>query len=102
MKRYRPVLILLLTFLTWGCYQTMADLWGAFDARMKADVGVKTTQYYYAEWGRPAKQRTLADGSQEIRWEMRGYGGAQGWDKTLVFDPDGKLRSYTYDYWPKD
>lgn len=41
-------------------------------------------------------------GSWKIRWEIRGYGGAQGWDKTLVFDPDGKLKSYTYVHWPKD
>lgn len=91
-----------LTVTTWGCVQTMADRWAAFDARMKADVGVQTAQHYYDEWGRPAKQRKLPDGSWEMRWEMRGYGGGQGWDKTLIFSPDGKLKSYSYDYWPKE
>lgn len=95
-------MILMAVTLLCGCIQTMADRWAAFDARMKADVGVQNAQYYYDQWGRAAKERKLPDGRWEIQWQMRGYGGGQGWDKTLVFGPDGKLKSYSYDYWPKE
>ncbi len=91
-----------MVLVTSGCFATQAERWAAFETRMNADIGVATPQKYIQEWGKPAKQRTLPDGSQEFRWEFRGYGGGQGSDKILTFGPDKLLKEYKYDYWPKE
>ncbi len=35
-------------------------------------------------------------------WEFSGYGGAQGWRKTLIFTPEGVLKDFRREYRPKD
>jgi hypothetical protein len=85
-----------------GCYMTLEQRWAAFDAKMQQEVGVKTKDYYIAEWGRPARGAKAADGNETWVWEMKGYGGAQGWRKTLTFSPDGLLTGFKRDYWPKE
>lgn len=90
------------TLLTTGCYWTMEQRWEAFDQRMKQEVGVKTRDYYLSEWGMPAKRQRLTDGGEVLVWEWRGYGGAQGWNKTLTFSSDGLLKDFKREYWPRD
>lgn len=85
-----------------GCYWTLEQRWGAFDAKMRQEVGVKTKDYYVREWGQPTKRANAGDGGEILRWESRAYGGAQGWNKALTFGPDGVLKEFQRDYWPKD
>ncbi|NGZ60530.1 MAG: hypothetical protein CV081_08510 [Nitrospira sp. LK265] len=85
-----------------GCYWTLEQRWEAFDAQMRQEVGVKTKDYYVREWGRPMKRTKAGDGGEILRWEFRGYGGAQGWNKILTFGPDGVLKEFQRDYWPKE
>jgi len=87
--------------LTTGCYQTMEQRWQAIDVQMQQEIGVKTKDYYIGEWGRPAKREKLTDGGEIIIWEQKAYGGAQGWQKTLTFSPDGVLREFSRKYWPQ-
>ncbi len=82
-----------------GCYWTLEQRWEAFDTQMRQEIGVKTKDYYVREWGHPTKH---ANGGEILRWEFRGYGGAQGWNKILTFGPDGVLKEFQRDYWPKD
>lgn len=85
-----------------GCFATLEERWQAFDEKTRQEVGVKTKDYYVREWGRPAKRTKAGDGGEILRWEFRGYGGAQGWDKILTFDSDGVLKDFQRDYWPKE
>ena len=84
-----------------GC-STLEQRWQQFDMERRQEIGVKTKDYYLSEWGRPAK-RTSSDDSGEVwTWEFSGYGGAQGWRKTLIFTQDGVLKDFRRDYWPKE
>jgi hypothetical protein len=95
-------IILTLMFLLTGCYMTLEQRWEAFDAQRRQEVGMKTKNYYLTEWGKPTK-RTRSHGGGEVRtWEFSGYGGAQGWRKTLAFTPDGVLKDFRREYWPKE
>ncbi|MDE3118602.1 MAG: hypothetical protein KGL03_06245 [Nitrospirota bacterium] len=85
-----------------GCYQTMEQRWQAIDAQMQQEIGIKTKEHYFSEWGRPARREKLANGGEIIIWEQKAYGGAQGWRKTLTFSPDGVLREFSRTYWPQD
>ena len=42
--------LMLVLFLT-GCFNTMEQRWEAVDADLKAEIGVKTKDYYMTEWG---------------------------------------------------
>lgn len=92
------VLVILLT----GCVVSLEQRWEAFDEQMRQEIGVKTKDYYVSQWGSPKKRIKLADGGSTWTWEFRGYGGAQGWNKILTFIPDGVLKEFSRDYWPKD
>lgn len=85
-----------------GCFNTMEQRWEAFDASRRAEIGVKTKDYYVSEWGRPAKREKSQDGGETLTWTFSGYGGAQGWRKTLMFTSDGVLKDFSRDYWPKE
>jgi hypothetical protein len=85
-----------------GCFATLEQRWEAFDEKMRQEVGVKAKDYYVREWGRPTKRAKTGDGGEMLRWESRAYGGAQGWNKALTFDPDGVLKEFQRDYWPKE
>jgi len=85
-----------------GCYMTKEQRWEAFDAERRQDVGVKTTAYYLTEWGKPKKRMRSQDGGEVLTWESSGYGGAEGWRKTLTFTPDGVLKDFRREYWPKE
>jgi hypothetical protein len=85
-----------------GCFMTLEERWQAFDTKMQQEVGVKTKESYVREWGHPAKRAKVGDGGEILRWESRAYGGAQGWNKILTFGPDGVLKEFQRDYWPKE
>lgn len=95
------IILMLVPFVT-GCFQTLEQRWEAFDAERKSEIGVKTKDYYPAEWGKPATRSKSEDGGETLTWEFSGYGGAQGWRKTLIFAPDGVLKDFRRDYWPKE
>ena len=97
---FRVSLILVL-FLT-GCFNTLEQRWEAFDAERREEIGLKTKDYYLTEWGKPAKREKSGDGGETLTWAFSGYGGAQGWRKTLMFTPDGVLKNFSRDYWPKE
>ena len=84
-----------------GC-STLEQRWQQFDDRRRQEIGVKSNDYYLAEWGKPAKRARSEDGGDVWTWEFSGYGGAQGWRKTLIFAPDGVLKDFRRDYWPKE
>jgi len=95
------VILSALLFLT-GCFMNLEQRWEAFDAERRQEIGVKTKDYYLTEWGKPTK-RTKSSNDEDIWiWEFSGYGGAQGWRKTLIFTPDGVLKDFHRDYWPKE
>lgn len=103
MKRNLSVYVMLTTMLLLsGCFMTLEQRWEAFDAQRKEEIGVKTKDYYLTEWGKPAKLAKAADGGEVLTWEFSGYGGAQGWRKTLLFTRDGVLKDFRRDYWPKE
>jgi hypothetical protein len=77
-----------------GCFATMEQRWEAFDADRKAEIGVKMKDYYVREWGKPAKREKSQEGAETLTWSFSGYGGAQGWRKTLMFSPDGVLKGF--------
>ena len=81
---------------------TLEQRWEQFDTERRQEIGVKTKDYYLAEWGKPAKRARSDDGGDVWTWEFSGYGGAQGWKKTLIFTPDGVLKDFRQDYWPKE
>ena len=83
-----------------GC-STLEERWQQFDVERRQEIGVKTKDYYLSEWGKPAKRTTSDDGREVWTWEFSGYGGAQGWRKTLIFTQDGVLKDFRRDYWPK-
>ena len=85
-----------------GCYMTLEQRWEAFDAERRQEIGVKTKDYYLTEWGKPTNQIKTKDGEEVWTWEQKAYGGAQGWRKTLTFAPDGALKGFHRDYWPKE
>lgn len=85
-----------------GCFPTLEQRWEKIDEQMQQQIGVKTKDYYLSEWGNPAKRTTTANGESIWTWEFRGYGGRQGWNKILTFTPDGVLREFRRDYWPKE
>jgi hypothetical protein len=102
-KRSPPFfLILMLVPLFTGCFNTLEQRWEVFDAERREEIGVKTKDYYLTEWGKPAKRAKSDDGGEILTWEFSGYGGAQGWRKTLIFTPDGVLKDFSRDYWPKE
>ena len=85
-----------------GCFMSLEQRWEAFDAERRQEIGVKTKDYYLAEWGKPTKRTKSADGEDIWTWEFSGYGGVQGWRKTLIFTQDGVLKDFRRDYWPKE
>jgi hypothetical protein len=93
---------LILVLALGGCFSTMEQRWEAFDADRRAEVGVKAKDYYVSEWGRPGKREKSQDGGETLTWTFSGYGGAQGWRKTLMFTSDGVLKDFSRDYWPKE
>jgi hypothetical protein len=94
--------ILMLVPLFTGCFNTLEQRWEAFDAERREEIGVKKKDYYLTEWGKPAKRAKSEDGGEILTWEFSGYGGAQGWRKTLIFTQDGVLKDFSRDYWPKE
>ena len=94
--------LLICPTLTAGCYWTLEQRWKAFDEQRQQEIGVKTKDSYLAEWGKPTKRITTRDGGEVWTWEFSGYGGAQGWRKTLMFSGDGTLRDFSRDYWPEE
>ena len=84
-----------------GCL-TLEQRWQQFDADRRQEIGVKTKDYYLSEWGKPAKRVKSDDAGEVWTWEFSGYGGAQGWKKTLIFTQDGVLKDFRRDYWPKE
>ena len=84
-----------------GC-STKEERWQQFDMHRRQEIGVKTKDYYLTEWGKPAKRAKSDDGGEVWTWEFSGYGGAQGWKKTLFFAQDGVLKDFRRDYWPKE
>ena len=104
MARRRLLFYFILIFVPFitGCFQTLEQRWESFDAERRAEIGVKTKDYYVAEWGKPAQRSKSKDGGETLTWEFSGYGGAQGWQKTLIFTPDGVLKNFHRDYWPKE
>jgi hypothetical protein len=95
-------IIVVMAFLLAGCFSSLEQRWEGFDEQMRQEIGVKTKDYYVSEWGNPTKRVKLADGGSTWIWEFRGYGGAQGWNKTLTFTPDGVLKEFHREYWPKE
>ena len=93
--------LMLMLFLT-GCFNTLEQRWEVFDADRKAEIGVKTKDYYITEWGKPAKRERSEDGGEILTLIFSGYGGNQGWRKTLTFTPEGVLKDFQRDYWPKE
>ena len=93
--------LMLVLFLT-GCFNTLEQRWRAIDADLRAEIGVKTKDYYITEWGKPAKRARSEDGGETLTWRLSAYGGAQGWRKTLMFTPEGVLKDFNRDYWPKE
>lgn len=89
-------------WLSTGCYWTMEQRWEAFDAERRQEIGLKTRDFYLSEWGKPTKRTATQDGGEMWTWESSGYGGAQGWKKTLSFSSDGTLKDFSRDYWPKE
>lgn len=99
-----PILLgITLVGLIWlpGCL-TLEERWQQFDMDRRQEIGVKTKDYYLTEWGKPAKRAKSNDGGEVWTWEFSGYGGAQGWRKTLIFTQDGVLKDFRRDYWPKE
>lgn len=84
-----------------GCL-TLEQRWEQFDTERRREIGVKTKEDYLREWGKPARRVKSDDGGETWTWEFSGYGGAQGWKKTLFFTRDGVLKDFRRDYWPKD
>ena len=85
-----------------GCFLTLEQRWEKIDEQMRQEIGVKTKDYYISEWGNPAKRTKTTDGESIWIWEFRGYGGRQGWNKILTFTPDGVLKEFRREYWPKE
>jgi hypothetical protein len=100
--RLRFFVIVMVMLLLAGCYWTLEQRWAAFDAQMRQEIGVKTKDSYVSEWGNPTKRTKAADGGEIWTWEFRGYGGRQGWNKILTFTPDGVLKDFHREYWPKE
>lgn len=84
-----------------GCL-TLEQRWEHFDAERRQEIGVKTKDYYFNQWGKPWKRVKSDDGGEAWTWKFSGYGGAQGWEKTLIFAQDGVLQDFRRDYWPKE
>jgi len=93
--------LMLMLFLT-GCFNTLEQRWEVFDTDRKAEIGVKTKDYYITEWGKPIRRARSEDGGEVLTWTFSGYGGNQGWRKTLTFTPEGVLKDFQRDYWPKE
>ena len=93
---------LMLALCLTGCFNTLEQRWEMFDADRTAEIGVKTKDYYITEWGKPAKRARSEGGGEILTWTFSGYGGGQGWRKTLTFTPDGVLKEFSRDYWPKE
>ena len=85
-----------------GCY---SGRWEKFDETMKSQIGIKNRDHYVVEWGPPSKRAKLDDGGEVLTWEWQGQvqdqsgGHSQGWQKTLIFSPDGLLKDYKWQYW---
>lgn len=103
MRHLSAILVILMALpLFTACFKTMEQRWETFDSDRRQEIGVKTKDYYIAEWGKPTKRFKSQDGGETLTWEFSGYGGAQGWRKTLMFTPDGVLKDFQRDYWPKE
>jgi hypothetical protein len=94
--------IIVVALLLVGCFSSLEQRWKRFDEQMRQDIGVKTKDYYISEWGNPTKRTTSADGGSTWTWQFRGYGGRQGWNKSLTFTSDGVLKEFHREYWPKE
>ena len=92
----------LAALITLPACSTLEQRWQQFDMERRQEIGVKTKDYYLSEWGRPAKRTPSDDGGEVWTWEFSGYGGAQWWRKTLIFNHDGGLKEFRLDYWPKE
>ena len=95
------VIVAVMLFLA-GCFSTLEQRWAAIDEQMRQEIGLKTKDYCVSEWGNPTKRTKAADGGDIWTWEWRGYGGSQGWNKILTFTPEGVLKDFHRDYWPKE
>src|ERR1041385_3311255 len=93
---------LMIALVLTGCFNTLEQRWQVFDADLTAQIGVKTKDYYMTEWGNPAKRARSEDGGEILTWTFSGYGGNQGWRKALMFTPEGVLKEFSRDYWPKE
>lgn len=95
------ILLVSLGLLT-GCYSSR---WEKFDETMKSQIGTKNRDHYIAQWGPPSKRATFDNGGEVLTWEWQGHarnqhgGHSQGWQKTLIFSPNGLLKDYKWDYW---
>ena len=94
--------VTLVTLISMPRCSTKEERWQQFDMDRRQEIGVKTKDYYLTEWGKPAKRAKSDDGGEVWTWEFSGYGGAQGWKKTLFFAQDGFLKDFRRDYWPKE
>lgn len=80
--------------------QTMEERKAAFEEQMQREVGVGTKDYYFHEWDIPANRETLSDGGEALTWEWRSADGRMGWQKTLIFTPQGVLKEHRWTHWP--
>ena len=104
MKRLRwmsSIIVVVMLLLLVGCL-SVEERWEKIDEQMQQEIGVKTKDYYLSEWGNPATRVKAADGGSIWTWEFRAYGGAEGWNKILTFRPDGVLKEFRREYWPKE
>ncbi len=94
--------MILMVGLLGGCYSTQ---WERLDEKIKSEIGVKNKDYYVIQWGPPTRRAKLDDGGEVLTWEWQGFaqnqsgGHSQGWQKTLIFSPDGLLKDYKWQYW---
>jgi len=79
----------------------MAERKAAFEEQVRPEVGVKTKDYYLDVWDLPANREPLSDGGESLTWEWRSMDGRMGWQKTLIFSPEGLLKDYRWTHWPR-
>ena len=87
--------------LSWGCGQTLEERKAAFAEEMRPQIGVQTKDFFLHEWGSPALRETLKDDGEALTWEWRTSDGREGWQKTLIFSPQGVLADYRWTHWPR-
>ena len=84
-----------------GCSQTMEERKAVFAEEMRPQIGVQTKDFYLHEWGSPANREMLKDDGEALTWEWRTSDGREGWQKTLIFSPQGVLVDYRWTHWPR-